>query len=151
MTVASDNNEYPDATIELFSAVADQWLDPEKRKELVDSLRSDPHVRAVYIEQAIVHSLLFRKARRDDVAPLLSELILEHTVSPSGLADELALPGSSPNSPIPTFVSATLHNTFGYFPEGMPLAYLVATVVTGLGILIASHVYMSQPEQFARQ
>ena len=33
----------------------------------------------------------------------------------------------------------------------MPLAYLIATVVTGLGILIASHVYMSRPEQVARQ
>ena len=85
MSVAGDNNEYPDATIELFSAFADQWLDPEKRQELVDSLRSDPHVRAVYIEQAIVHSLLFRKARRDDVAPLLSELILESYREPIGL------------------------------------------------------------------
>ena len=36
------------------------------------------------------------------------------------------------------------------FPEGMPLAYLVATVVTGLGLLIASHVYVSRPEQVAR-
>ena len=33
----------------------------------------------------------------------------------------------------------------------MPLAYLIATVLTGLGILIASHVYMSCPEQVARQ
>ena len=31
----------------------------------------------------------------------------------------------------------------------MPLAYLVATVVTGLGMLVASHVYMSRPEQVA--
>ena len=118
MSVAGDNNDYPDATIELFSAFADQWLDPEKRQELVKSLRSDPHVRAAYIEQAIVHSLLFRKARRDDVAPSLSELVLEHTVSPSGLADELALPGSSPNSPSPPSSPPTLHSTLGYFPEG---------------------------------
>ena len=38
---------------------------------------------------------------------------------------------------LPIFPS-TLHATLGYFPEGMPLAYLIATVVTGLGLLIGS-------------
>ena len=37
-----------------------------------------------------------------------------------------------PSSPPPS----TLR--LGYFPEGMPLAYLIATVVTGLGLLIGA-------------
>ena len=54
-------------------------------------------------------------------------------------------------SPAPSFLSTTLHDTSASFlSKGMPLAYLVATVVTGLGILIASHVYVSRPEQVAR-
>ena len=32
----------------------------------------------------------------------------------------------------------------------MPLAYLIATVVTGLGLLIGSHIYVSYPVQVAR-
>ena len=60
-------------------------------------------------------------------------------------------PSSSPPTLALAFLSTALRGAIGSFPEGMPLAYLVATVVTGLGILIASHVYMSQPEQFARQ
>ena len=58
---------------------------------------------------------------------------------------------SEAGSPLLPFLSTILRTTRGYFPEGMPLAYLIATVVTGLGILIASHVYMSLPEQVARQ
>ena len=49
------------------------------------------------------------------------------------------------------FLSSTFHATLGCFPEGMPLAYLIATVVTGLGLLIGSHIYISRPEQVARQ
>ena len=53
--------------------------------------------------------------------------------------------------PLPTFLTTALHGTVGYFPEGMPLAYLVATVMTGLGLLIGSLIPVSHPEQVARQ
>ena len=53
------------------------------------------------------------------------------------------LPSVSP----PTFLSTTLHDTLGYFPEGMPLAYLIATVVTGLGLLIGSVIHVSGPDR----
>ena len=38
----------------------------------------------------------------------------------------------------------------GCFPEGMPLAYLIATVVTGLGLLVGSLVHVCRTEQVAR-
>ena len=63
-------------------------------------------------------------------------------------ADKMKVPRPLP-SPAPTFLSTTLPSTLGYFPEGMPLAYLIATVVTGLGLLIVLAVYMSRPEQVA--
>ena len=34
--------------------------------------------------------------------------------------------------PLPTFLSTTFHGTIGY-SSGWPVAYLVATVITGLG------------------
>ena len=43
-----------------------------------------------------------------------------------------------------------LHSTVGYFSEGMPLAYLLATVITGLGLLVGSLIHVSHPEQVAR-
>ena len=65
------------------------------------------------------------------------------------MPNKSGMPKIETPSPAPIILSTTLPTTTGYFPEGMPLAYLIATVVTGLGILIASHVYMSRPEQVA--
>ena len=45
----------------------------------------------------------------------------------------------------------TLYATLGCFPEGMPLAYLIATVVTGLGLLIGSVIHVAGPREVARQ
>ena len=55
----------------------------------------------------------------------------------------------SPSSHL-TFLGNAIHGTVGYFSSGWPVAYLVATVIFGLGLLIGSHVYVSQPEQVAR-
>ena len=43
-----------------------------------------------------------------------------------------------PFSLFPGFLSPALHGTLGYFSSGWPLAYLIATVMTGLGLLIGS-------------
>ena len=74
------------------------------------------------------------------------------------IADQLPFPSFAPRltdrrqtpSSFPILLSTTLHATLGGFPEGMPLAYLVATVVTGLGLLISSLVSVSPPEPVAR-
>ena len=39
----------------------------------------------------------------------------------------------------------------GYFSSGWPVAYMVATVIFGIGLLIGSVVHVSQPAQVARQ
>ena len=38
-----------------------------------------------------------------------------------------------------------------YVSSGWPLAYLVATVIFGVGLVIGSRIYVSHPEQVARQ
>ena len=60
---------------------------------------------------------------------------------------------TAPPSPPPVlgFLADTFHGTVGYFSSGWPLAYLVATVIFGIGLLIGSVVHVSQPEQVARQ
>ena len=54
-------------------------------------------------------------------------------------------------SPIQGLLSSILHSPIGYFPEGVPLAYLIATVVTGLGLLIGAVIQVAGPEEVARQ
>jgi hypothetical protein len=43
------------------------------------------------------------------------------------------------------------HTTLGYFSEGMPLAYLLATVILGVGLLIGSQIYVSAPGRLATE
>ena len=63
---------------------------------------------------------------------------------------ETSLLSATDTSPSPSLLSATTHSTLAYFSEGMPLAYLLATAITGLGLLVGSMVHVSQPEQVAR-
>ncbi|MBU4398675.1 MAG: hypothetical protein KKE86_04995, partial [Planctomycetes bacterium] len=58
-----DPSPFSRRMIQLLSAEADGWLEAEERRELLELLRRDPRARAAYAEQAILHSLLFHKAR----------------------------------------------------------------------------------------
>ena len=46
---------------------------------------------------------------------------------------------------------APLPDTSGFFSSGWPVAYLIATVIFGIGLLIGSLIPVSQPVQVARQ
>ena len=46
---------------------------------------------------------------------------------------------------------APLHGTVGFFSSGWPVAYMVATVVFGIGLLVGSVVHVSEPVQVARR
>ena len=55
-----------------------------------------------------------------------------------------------PRPAFPTFLGNTIHGTVGYFSSGWPVAYLVATVIFGIGLVIGALVPVSQPVQVAR-
>lgn len=52
-------------------------------------------------------------------------------------------------SSAPNFLPRVLHSTLHDFSEGVLLAYLFATVIFGVGLLIGSRIYVSGPEQIA--
>ena len=83
------------------------------------------------------------------------QFYLTHVCLDTWLRWEFARPVQEPAPPRPspaiTFLSTTFHGTVGYFSSGWPVAYLVATVIFGIGLLIGSHMYVSQPVQVARQ
>ena len=58
------------------------------------------------------------------------------------------LPG--PSLPL-GFLGNTIGGTVGYLSSGWPVAYLIATVIFGVGLLIGSLVPVSGPEELARQ
>ena len=51
----------------------------------------------------------------------------------------------------PTFLSTALHGTVGWFSSGWPVAYLIATVISGIALVIGALTPVSQPEQVAGQ
>ena len=67
------------------------------------------------------------------------------------LTHEVPAPTAPPSSPVVLSLDGAVYGTAGFFSSGWPVAYLIATVIFGIGLLIGSHVYISGPEQLARQ
>ena len=59
-------------------------------------------------------------------------------------ASEIQEPTPPPAAPALGFAGALWHGTVGYFSSGWPVAYLVATVIFGIGLLIGSLVHVSR-------
>ena len=69
------------------------------------------------------------------------------TVFPSDDNSDVTQRATAP--PVLGLLGGAWHGTVGYFSSGWPLAYLVATAIFGVGLLIGSRIYVSQPEQIA--
>jgi len=54
-----------------------------------------------------------------------------------------------PSSFVPSFLSTAYHGTIGFFSQELPFSLLIATVLTGFGLWIASLVYVSTPAEIA--
>jgi hypothetical protein len=67
----------------------------------------------------------------------------------AALAKFIAAKETPSVSPAPTFPATLLHSMVGYFSSGWPVAYLVATVILGIGLTIGAFTYVSQPGQVA--
>ena len=64
--------------------------------------------------------------------------------SPQSAVDFQILPSAG-------MFGSAYHGGVGYFSSGWPVAYLVATVIFGIGVLIGSLVHVSLPAQVAKQ
>ena len=131
----------PDVPNELFSrvhgylvAMQNDELTPEQHEAFEALICSDPTACEVYISYMAATASL--RAWPAQVVLESTEDIRIATI-PSIFGD--------------TVLSTTLHGTIGWFSSGWPVAYLIATVIFGIGLLIGSVVHVSQPVQVARQ
>jgi hypothetical protein len=125
----------------LLDAACDDTLVETQVQELVAVLTSDPRTRKIFVE----HIHLRRRIRSLHRAERLCDL---------GLARIQTLaqpPVSSSRSTAPIFLSTTLHGTISYLSSGWPVAYLIATVVVGVGLWISSVTPAFYPQQIAKQ
>ena len=134
-------NPMPTVTPEvrsLIEAVCDGMANDVQVRNLESLLLADEEARNFYVD------LL-------DLDAKLQRLVGSLQEGDAALREFIAFELMSSQQPTPAFVSTTLHTTLGYFSEGMPLAYLLATMIVGVGLLIGSQIYVSGPEQVAWQ
>ena len=118
----SQDAEFPLELAELFNRLCEGELAPEQAARLEESLRTDPALCRLYLRYIDLYVELRRRYS---------------TATP---------PVSTPHVLI-----NPVHDTANYFSSGWPVAYLVATVISGIALLIGSLTPVSQPTQVARQ
>ena len=140
----------------LLCDVSDGTLDDLKLKQLDEILAGDSEALAHYVDYIDLFATLTRQpaiwAKENYQWQGTTSEFDSLVVRP---AATIAAPFSSvhhrPSPRIPSFLSIPIHGTIGYFSQGLPLAYLLATVITGLGRLVGSLIHVSHPEQVARE
>ena len=124
----------------LLDAACDGSLAETQAQELAALLDSDPTLRKLFAHHVQLRTdigLLCRAERARDLGIARIQATRQAAAS---------LP-----SPVLTSLGNAVHGTVGYFSSGWPVAYLIATVIFGIGLLIGSLVHVSQPVQVARQ
>jgi hypothetical protein len=136
-------SQVPEELRELLIALVDGRIGPDEADRLDDILRDHPDRQDFYGWFMALHGMLLWR-----YSPTLPDgdktLTGEHTSSiphvPVVRAD---------SSPVAGFFPTVVHGPFGYLSAGWPVAYLIATVICGIGLLVGGLVRVSQPERIA--
>lgn len=149
MTLSGDN------LLSLRALIArrhDGQLTSEEGAWLKQILAENREARRVYAGYIALYALL-----ELEVAAFPSQDAMPHSPAESSFTDMLSpqrverIQHVLPPVLDSGFLDRASHLTFGYFSSGWPLAYLVATVIFGIGLLIGGWVHVSQPVQIAEQ
>ena len=140
----------PSRKLRALSAAACFGELTDKRVDELETLLRDPRSRRWYRNYCLLQAELWFLVSADRADDAARERIRREAEMPASSvlarSSDSAAPLSAAHcdsSPVVIFPSATLPGALGYFSDGMPLAYLIATVVTGLGLLIGSLVHVS--------
>ena len=132
---------------ELMCMLSEGQISAEQADRLEELLWADPANQAYYVDFMLLVTGLHRT--RGSSGTQARSPAIDHggTVEDESCRNQPSVPSSY----IPTFLSATIPSTFSYFSSGWPLAYLLATVIFGIGLFIGSIIHVSQPEQVAQR
>jgi hypothetical protein len=115
-------------------------ISPEEQDRLAALVERDVESRRLYLDVIYETNILLAWALRGQPD---SDVILQ---SAKDVKDEerrgIILPVASSAEP------AFFHPAFTFFSHDLPFAYLLATVIVGVGMLIGAFTYVSQPGQF---
>ena len=149
--------------LELVVAYTNGAATDEQFSRLEELLDSSDEAMTFYLDSLDTHANLYWYHRNqeeclgdspsDAQQNTLDDGQSEIGVTPSHTALVIpAIDTSVPNVPsAPPILPATFQGMLGYVSSGWSIAYLAATVITGLGIAIAAIVHVSQPMQMVTQ
>jgi hypothetical protein len=146
--IMSDHATNLDHLSDLVGAICDKAASPEELIELDSIVRMDGVARDWYLDYCQLHSALRLELRAHLATQAVCQRITikSDTTELSGLAAVKIGPAGSLVSGFPT---TPFQSSVGFFSSGWPMAYLVATVIVGLGIAIAGVVCVSPPTDIA--
>lgn len=135
----------------LIAQKLDAELTSEQGALLKQMLATNPEARRICAGYNALYALLELEVAalpsEDMPRQLPVEMAPTETCSPTEMGhDQTVLPPSSLG-----FLTNTLHGTIGYISTGWPMAYLVATVIFGVGLVIGSITYVLDPAQVAER
>lgn len=134
----SDSKKDNDRLLQLAGAVCNTTATEDELVELYTLLRADRESRNRYVEYCWMHvSLRLQLRARGAARRAHEQIVLESAESPTA---------------VPTAVFGTaLHSAGGYFSSGWPVAYLVATLLLGVGLLVGYITQVPQPSLVANK
>jgi hypothetical protein len=118
----------------LFAAICDETISADQFQQLEETLSQDAEARARFARLTQLH------------------VLLEQMFADASRHAEEAAPANTSNHSAPAAIVApvvpfenTIHGAIGYLSSGWPVAYLVATVVFAVGLVVGAIVHVSQP------
>jgi hypothetical protein len=144
---------------QLISALLDDDLSAEDHARLTQILADDAAARDCFYRQVRMHAQLSWNSHPapanwlpdNEATPAAVERPSATSFNGLGPIVDTGEATTPAATPILGFLGTAVHGTVDYFSSGWPAAYLVATVVFGLGLLVGALVHVSEPAQVARQ
>jgi hypothetical protein len=120
--------------LDLFATVSDETASTEQIERLEKFLLTDDGVVESFVHFMFLHALL---ERNSTIARPNSLLPSHQVVQPEPRAASTSFPAN-------VFPSAAFQSGVGSFSSGWPLAYLIATVVVAVGLLVSAWIPTSR-------
>ena len=140
---------------ELANAQCEGVLTDLQAARVEELVTDNAQLRRHYIVYLQIHALAERNreiAGEDaTVGGLTKEDIGKLAISFPASSTAVSFQPPSINDVPHGFFSTALHGTISYFSQEIPFSLLIATVVTGLGLLLGSMIYVSGPEHIAKR
>jgi hypothetical protein len=125
---------------QLIVLASERKLTDDQAERLKELVAGDEDAGLHYVDMMYVQAGLWQRFRDRSASGGAEDCDL-----PQLLTHDVAIPASSP-LPSPLVFSHVQPGTFGYFSSGWPVAYLLATVIFAIGLVIAALVHVSAPQ-----